>query len=270
MAIADFDTYKAEIAAPFQRADIAKAALTTIAGRTSSSWRQLPFEGAVPTTAVVPTRATAGALIPHYLQNGGSNPRRMPFAEIGMANAGTIILCDRLAHSGGLVADVTTAQTTNLPSATLTRSTSGVGVMAAVEIYTQIGSTATTATCNYKDQGGNSAVSEQFVIGGTGFRDVGRMLIIPLVGGDTGVTEVSNLDLVATTGTAGGVGITLFKPLMAFPIQLVGGAPHIYDSLLNLCGVCPEIEDDACLFFMYITQTTSTGIMNGTFRFIEE
>ena len=73
-----------------------------------------------------------------------ARPRR------GFAQPGILVLYDRLLHIGGLNATTTAAQTVG---GSLSRYTGGAGNQIWVEIYTQIGTTATTITANYTNQG---------------------------------------------------------------------------------------------------------------------
>jgi hypothetical protein len=189
---------------------------------------------------------------------------------MSIANASMVILADRLSHQGGLSGTVTTEQTTNLATAALTRYTDGVGVMAAIEIYTQIGTTGTTVTASYTNTtptAGRTSVAT--VIGGTGFREASRMIILPLQQGDVGVRSVESVTVLATTGTAGAFGITLFKPLVCFPLA-VQGQQWLFDPLLNLGGNMPEIDGDACLQWIYVSSSSSTGIVMASLRFSED
>jgi hypothetical protein len=182
--------------------------------------------------------------------------------------SGYLMIADRLSHQGGLSGILTGEQTTNLPTAALTRYTNGIGVFAALEIYTIIGTTGTTVTIRYTntaDTGGQ--VSPATVFGGSGFREVGKTILIPLAAGDIGVKSVQGVTLAATTGTAGAFGVTLFKPLMVFPIPREN-LQFTFDSVLDLCNT-PEIVDDACLFWMFTAPATS-GVMNGQINFIED
>jgi len=153
-----------------------------------------------------------------------------------------------------------------LPTAALTRYTSGEGVMAGLTIYTAIGATATTATASYTNEAGTSGRTTQaFTIGSSGWFQQWRLLILPLAAGDSGVREVASVTLAASTGTAGNIGVTLFKPLIA-----VRSTPPdfsvTYDFLSgNGIGGLPEILDDACLFWCCIPYTTSVshlGVVN--------
>lgn len=267
MPITTYTGYKAKVAGPYQTIQHSKNSLTTVGGRCYSFWASAPFAGAAPTTAAVPTNATTGALG----ELNSSGIQRLAQMEISQRNGGYVMVCDRLSHQGGLSGIVTTAQTTNLPTAALTRYTSGEGVFVGLEIYTQIGTTATTVSVSYTDQSGNAGnTSESCVIGSTQFREAGRMLMIPLTAGDTGVRSVQSVTVLATTGTAGNFGVTLFKPLFVVPMPAAGGQQILADSVLGLCGNMPEIVSNACLFYVYVANTTSSGVMQNTLRFIEE
>jgi hypothetical protein len=178
---------------------------------------------------------------------------------------GTLILYDRLLHIGGLSGTVTTAQTVG---GTLTRYTNGLGNMVFVEVYTIIGTTGTTCTITYTDQDGNGAqVSQAITIGGTGFREVGRMLPFTLAGGDSGVQAVADVDLLATTGTAGNFGITIGHPLCQIPAIAVGGG-GVRDLISGLPSL-PEIETDACLCLAWLPNGTTAPQLMGSVHMIE-
>jgi hypothetical protein len=181
------------------------------------------------------------------------------------------MLCDRLSHQGGLDGTVTTAQTTNLPTAALTRGdTTGKGVFAGLEIYTQIGTTGTTFLVTYTNQAGTgSQVSPLVTLGNTGFREANRFIPIPLASGDNGFRSVENVDLTATTGTAGAFGITLYRPLFPIFVAQQGGEEQLIDGLLSVAFL-PEIPDDACLFLLACGNISGTGPTSMVFDFIED
>ena len=49
-----------------------------------------------------------------------------------------------------------------------------------------------------------------------------------------------------------------------------GGQQILADSVLGLCGNMPEVVSNACLFYVYFANTTSSGVMQNTQIFIEE
>lgn len=269
MAVATYADWKTRLESPRERFIGLKAnqGLSTVQNKLYSTWVWTPNAGAAPTTAAVPARDIAGAL---GQQNGGGTALRiagikwssmMAPGASSIQGGGGYFLCDRLSHQGGLSGIVTTAQTTNLPTAALTRYTTGVGVWAALEIYTQIGATATTVTASYTDQGGAAGnITPAVAFGATGFREISKLVMLPNAAGDNGFRSVESVTVLATTGTAGNFGVTLFKPLLFL-------APGHQESSLfepvlgNLGGGYPEILDDACLFWVFVPSSSAMSAL---------
>lgn len=258
MALTDLADYKAHQINRPQLVPLVVAGATVVAGRTFDLWTQMqPGVGAAVTTAAAPTRATTGA---RGQLDGNGGVLSILGANWGGNALGSLIIADRLSHQGGLSAIVTTAQTTNLPTAALTRYTSGVGVMLGLTIYTQIGTTATTVTVSYTNSDGTAGrVTPAVAFGGTAFREANRLIMLPLQSGDVGVQSVQSVTVLATTGTAGAFGVTLFKPLHVSIIDSsdqYSSTPADFISGRTSGGI-PEVVDGACLFGIYIGNTTS-------------
>lgn len=248
----------------------AAAAAATVAGRWTSLWQYNKSpggSGGAPAAAAIPVNDTTGAAF--QTDPGGGRQKWMLGGSVGANSNGILMLYDRLAHAGGLSGTTTTAQTTNLPTGALSRygSTASVGNMIFVEITTQIGTSATTATVDYKDQSGNLSTSKSFAIGGTGLREAQRMIPVPLADGDTGVTTIENLDLLATTSTAGDIALVLARPLATFPIANVGGG-CVRDFIAGLPEI-KEILTDACLAWAWLANGTTIPSINYDLHFIE-
>lgn len=229
------------------------AAAATVAGKWSSLWRYNKSRGgsgAVPSSAAAPDNATRGGLM-QVDPSGGREKWLLGQACISNA-AGAMMLYDRLLHNGGLSGTVTTAQTVG---GTLTRNTGGEGNQIWAEIYTLIGTTATTITASYTNQAGTSGRTTKAVsIGGTGNREAERLLPLPLQDGDTGVQAVASVTLAGTTGTAGSFGITIMKPI---GIGIISGVALGYwrDYVAGLPGL-PKIDTDACLSLAFFANST--------------
>jgi hypothetical protein len=261
MALTDFDEYveklKENRVADFQLS-------TTIARvqRLNASWQSFNPAPAVPTTSVALNKDSAQSMGPIPAISSG----RLTFlgARINTSTfgAGGMLLVDLLNVSGGLNATLTTAQTTNLPTAALTRHTTGEGVMAGIVVYTQIGSTATTVTISYTNSSGRTSIATSF--GGSGFREVGVLLPIPLQAGDTGVESIESVTVTATTGTAGNFGVCLYKPLAMISLESATGAMPL-DSVSTGCiiGSLAEIDPNACLAISVFSavSTSLTGAL---------
>lgn len=242
----------------------------TVQGRLASSWTAAPLAGSAPTTAAVPTKATVGTFPFDAWGNSGGSLATYCLGGHGEGTATIpymLIVADRLSHQGGLSGTTTGAQTTNLPTAALTRYTSGVGVMMALEIYSQIGNNAITVTVSYTNSAGTSGQTSPTTAFGTNdHRDNQRFMPLPLASGDVGVQAVASVTLSATSGAIGNFGVTLFKPLFAVTVSMT---PETYEPVLagNMFGGIPEIQDDACLFFLNARQTV--GEFEGQFAFAE-
>lgn len=268
MALADYDAYvdalKLNRAADFQT-----SAVTQAIGRSMALWRfQLPTP-ATPTTSVALDKTSDNSIGP--IPNATSGKLQIlagRFNTSGQAGAISVAV-DLLNISGGLSGTVTTEQTTNLPTAALTRHTGGDGVFIGLVIYSIIGTTATTVTVRYTNQSGTgSRVSTATTFGSTGFREAGRVIMIPLAAGDTGVRSVEGVTVLATTGTAGNFGVCLFKPLMGFSLDSTTGTMPI-DAVSSggMIGSMAEFDDDACLTFLAFTPLTQT--INGALLLAE-
>ena len=235
----------------------AAAAAAPVAGEFTSLWRYNATRGgggAVPTAAEATTRNTVGAL----KQNNASGGRELYLLGIeGWASlVGSIVLYDRLAHIGGLSGTVTTAQTVNLTSTRYNTQATCDGVKIAVEIYTQIGATATTITASYTNQDGVSGRTTQAVVfGGAGNRETERLQFLPLQADDVGVLSVQSVTLTATTGTAGNFGVTLVKDLVMATCS-VASTGFQRDCVTGLPSL-PKVMADACLAWYWLPTNTS-------------
>jgi len=219
-----------------------------------------------PTTAAALSRTSpAGVAINAEWRGGPNAALRLVGASsshIGTLNApGAYILVDRLSHQGGLSGTVTTAQTTNLPTAALTRYTDGVGVMAALTIYTDVGTTAASPTISYTNQAGTPGqTSVAFQFGGSGWDDAGRMFLVPLAAGDTGVRAVASVTLGVSTGSIGNFGVSLFKPLALIVVGMLGQQDQDVLSTggsAAIIGLGSEIDADAHLSLIQIAGAAS-------------
>lgn len=213
-----------------------------------------------PTTAAALGAASTGAWVKPV---GGSGDQIIVgLSQVRYAYAWGGVLIDRLSHQGGLSGTVTTAQTTNLPTAALTRYTSGVGVYAALEVYTAVGATDALWTVSYTNQAGTAGRTASWLMadtpGGNSFHP------IPLVGSDTGVRSVESVTLTPSTGTAGNFGVTLFKPLVWFGPHH-GGMDRPFD-IFSLPGWNTPIDDDA--FLQVLTRQAGDGGQSTEYTFM--
>jgi hypothetical protein len=269
MAFADYDAYidalNLNIAADFQMSGNSGAA-----GRLANlSLRFVPAPS-TPTTSTTldksDARATNGSV-----SNAGSGRLSLLGGRINSRSISgvALIVVDMLNISGGLDATSTAVQTTNLPTAALTRYTTGEGVQAAIVVHASVGTTVVTATCEYTNaQGTPSRVTPAFTVGGgLGLNVLGNLYRLPLQAGDTGIQSVESVTLASTTGAAGDFGIVLFKPLaMMFANDIEGANLIDCVSTGRMVGQLNEVLDDACLSCFAVApavQATSGAIFLG-------
>lgn len=257
MAIADYDEYLALLgqnrAADFQMSG------AIIASRMNAFYRLFLPAPATPTTSVALDKNSDAAIGPIPDSSTGKlcilGGR---FNTSGLSGV-SLTAVDLLNQSGGLSGIVTTEQTTNLPTAVLTRHTSGEGVMVGLIIYSSVGTTATTVTIRYTNQAGTpNQISTATAFGGTGFRESPRLILIPLAAGDTGVRSVEGVTIAATTGTAGNFGVVMFKPLTVFSLENTSGAMPLDAVTGGMVSALQPFDDDACLSMIGISPVVQT------------
>jgi hypothetical protein len=254
MALADFDAYVDALRLN-RAADFQTSAVTATAGRSMAMWGFLLPAPAAPTASVALDKTAAQSIGPIPGATSGKLQILGGRFNTSSTAGATVVAIDLLNVSGGLSGTVTTEQTTNLPTAALTRHTGGDGVMIGIVIYTAVGTTATTISVRYTNQAGTAnRVSTVTAFGATGFREAARLIQIPLQAGDTGARSVEGVTVTATTGTAGNFGVCLFKPLMVFSLDSTTGTMPI-DAVSSggMIGSMAEFDDDACLTFMAFT-----------------
>lgn len=249
MALADFAAYKAAVAAPTWTVMMEKPNVGATAPYEAplfSAWRvssQTPQQGALPTSSVALDNTTTGALtIP-----GSAGRLVVTSAMVSGRGTSTIspdlfvggLLIDRLVHSGGLDGTSVSAQTTNLPTATLTRYTDGVGVMIGIQIWSSLGSNDVTVSVSYTNSSNTAGRTGTLAFIGT--PSTYTFYFVNLQAGDVGVKSVESVTLSGSTGSAGNFGVVLFKPLC-----FVGFHNDWADASM-VGGWNSQIQNGACL-----------------------
>ena len=224
--------------------------------RLNAIWQAFQPAPANPTTSIVTDKNSLQSIGPIPAVSTGRLTflgGRFSFNPISTGGGGAAgIMIDLLNINGGLNATLTTPQTTNLPTATLTRYTSGEGVMAGIIIFSQIGLGLTTIQVSYTNQAGTSGrTSTATSFGQTNFREAGILIPVPLQSQDTGVRSIESVTLVSTTGLVGNFGVCLYKPLAMISFERTTGQAPL-DAVSSGCivGSLCEIHPDACLTFL--------------------
>lgn len=277
MAITNMDQFINSMANNSSRLIIDKFSIVNaVAGGYHSLWRASgqPGAGAVPTAAAVVDNTTLGAL--QFTQQTSPATSYLGILECISPTANvTLEIHDRLMHMGGLVGNVTTAQTVNV-DVFANIGTSNLDARKGdanysdiqwwLEWYADTGATASNATINVTYNNGTSGNLSVIAVGGT--LRASRMLnlnhLIPLADSGKFIRDVNTVTLSASTGTAGNFGITAtrYRGTVYMPT-----ANARYTSTYTELAAT-EIFNSSCLFAIMIAGTTSTGNIRGTGKII--
>lgn len=290
MALADFAAYVEKIKNPFQR--LAEQKIQDVFNANPIMFRDNTYYGpngpagtTFPTTAAVATRADKESMFMAWdgsnvvdlgFRNGAGNQwlgrcrirADLPTGTSLEDQCGTLILYDRLSQQGGLPGTTGTS-TSNLPTAALTRYTSGEGVwIMAGRMNGTLGGTVVDITCSYTNQAGTAGRTSGIIRNGTS-EEQGFAQIFPLQLGDTGVRSVESVTLSAQANAGtNDWGISLIKPLLIMPyVQYVN---YEFDPL-EACRFV-EIQSDACLNTLFMAGPVLSGYNSswqGEFEFFE-
>jgi hypothetical protein len=273
MAVSDLSDYIARVSSDTYRKTVqisrigrvaGAAAVAPIANVPVSTWLYDGdgTQGSAPgSTPVTHSQSSQGAI--RLANASGGRTNYLAGGMISCITLGHAMLIDRLASVSGLSGTTTTEQSFSSSLTLPTRASSGVGVLAAFEVYTQIGSSATTFQLKYTNTADTTGqLSPAIAIGGTNNRNAQLFRQIPSVAGDLGVKSAESVDLLATTGTAGDWGVVLYKVLAIFPLNLpisfLAGVPEL---MALPADVCPQL--------VIMPSTTSVAICDGQLTVVE-
>lgn len=266
MPIASFDAAAAGQGQVFDWAKVLSGAL--VVGRPVSQWAfgGNPVIGSWNNTlnGVVCTGATVGAYPRTNPTSGNQYVYRATAHPSAVAQAGRLLICDRIWHNGGISATITTAQAiaaapvwpARCPTSQIdpTPATTGVGVRLGVEVEVATGAGTPTITVGYNNVA-LAARTATNAVPTVATSAVGTFYPIGLAGGDTGVRAPTSFQLSATW-TAGTIHLVAYRVLAEINIRanepgeinwLTGGGQRIYDN--------------SCLFSLfYPSATTTTGL----------
>lgn len=273
MGFASYAAYKDARDSNWQKNPFTKATLTTIAGRLYSGWKLAagdPVAGANPGAAAISySSATAGALrdLNGNTMRDTAGVARIVKLAVQYATspgAGMFQLIDRISGISAISGLTIGTITTNTVVPARYTAAEQVGILAAIEIYTTLGATGGTVNMlTYTNFAGTSGlVGNAVVIGGTGFTEVGRLILLPVVSGGQGVRSVETINRVTAMAAAGDFGVTVYKPLVTVPIHSLGPA-NTEEEGEGLGYIMPKIVAGACLSMVLMSTVTSTGVVHG-------
>jgi hypothetical protein len=233
-----------------------------VAGRPFSTF----YLAGVPGAAVAPSPGLSGESLTSYAGQipvpAASGNSHLSYFQCGSsAQAGSVMLADRLWHNSGFTITITTAQAVNSvawPARDKAGTTNGAGVYLGVEVSAATGAGTPTITVSY--------TNSQNVSGRTGTNSVatvatsaaGTFYPIGLQAGDVGVRSVQSLTLSATW-TSGTIHLVAYRPIIPLTLPTAG----IFASLNAVTGNLPRLYDNTVPFLIYRPQTSATTNLSG-------
>lgn len=263
MAITSRDQLIAAIAGPGNYTGAFAKLLQTGPTRPVSMWNALGGVSPVsmnpptPTTATACDASTPGALPVLPCQTSGKTLYLTALSAVSVGGGQSVALYDRVAHLGGLVANVTTAQTVNLSAGN--RHTNTIGIQAFLEVYTSASSTLPVATISYTNSAGVAGRTATLAAQ-TGTSVVAAFTSFVLQTGDVGVSSVQSLTWATASGAAGNYGITMARPVQTF--NIANGSTGIRRTFTTMV----DLTVSPCLM---LTMTGQTGALYGTITTVE-
>lgn len=226
----------------------------------------------VPGAATAPSPGLAGAALTSYagqlaIPAASGNTHLARFSGVASAQAGLLLLCDRLWHNSGFTITSTGAQTVNSaawPARDQNGSTNGVGVILGVEISTAISTNAPTITVSYTNDANTASRTGTNTVATTSTSPAGTFYPIGLQAGDTGVRSVQTLTLSASWVT-GAMHLVAYRVLATLELS-AAGIPNAVDALTS--GM-PRCYDTTVPFLIFIPQTTTTTQLSGSAVFTQ-
>lgn len=220
----------------------------------------------------------AGATAPAYTVGSGYTCSRSTTGSLGQANGavqnwiarfsasgsvrGTWILVDRLWSCSGMGFGVATYTVTTPGSLPARITDSGVGCEIWCEQFVAAGAASGTLTVNYLDTGGGAGAGVIAAV--VSAPVIGQMQPVPLVAGDTGVSQIVSAANSATW-TSGSWGITIVKRVCEISVPVIG-----VGTILDWAGCLTAIPADACLQWIWQAETTTAPTVTGTVMVIDK
>ena len=235
---------------------------TLVAGRPFSPF----YLAGVPGAAAAPSPGLGGASLTSYsgqiaIPAASNNTHLARFSGVSSAQAGLLLLCDRIWHNSGFTITSTGAQTINSTAwgaRDSNGSTDGVGVILGVEISSATGAGTPTITVAYTNSANTGSRSGTNSVATVASSAAGTFYPIGLQAGDVGVRSVQTLTLSATW-TSGTMHLVAYRVLATLELP-AAGIPNAVDVLTS--GM-PRLYDTSVPFLIFIPQTTTTTQLSG-------
>lgn len=240
---------------------------TLVAGRPFSYWASLgrPGAGTFPGVGQI-----AGVELNGHIDGQIPTPYTGDVQLMTMSAAsgvaGSVQLCDRLWHNGGITTNILTSQTINSVAWPLrddTGTTNGVGVVLGLEVSATTGANAPTITVTYTNSSGTAGRTAGFIVATAASSLLGTFYPIALQSGDVGVQSVQSLQFGGTAWASGTVHLVAYR-VLGTVICVNGNTPNDI-SLTNGAGSLMSIAaaGRSVPFFLLTPQTTTSARIFG-------
>lgn len=237
---------------------------TLVAGRPYSTF----YTAGIPGAAVAPTSGLSGApvtsypgQIPFTNPTAGASSYLARFVGVSSAQAGQLILADRLWHNSGLSVSTGT-QTINsglFPARDENGTTNGAGVLLGVEVSAATGAGTPSLTVTYTNSAGSGSKTGTNIIGTVASSPVGSFYPIGLAAGDVGVQSVQSFAL-GTTWTSGTIHLVAYRVLSV--LQLGNGG--VSTAVDVVTGGMPVMYNNTVPFVIFVPITTTSTSVQGS------
>ena len=236
---------------------------TLVVGRMFSPF----YLAGIPGAAVAPTPGVAGAALTSYagqipIPAASGNTHLARFSGVSSAQAGSLMLCDRLWHNSGIVVTTITGQTINSvawPARDKNGTTDGVGVYIGLEISTATGAGASVISISYTNSAGTAGRTGTAIPLYAAASVAGSFYVFALQAGDVGVRSVQTYTS-SVSMTSGVVHLVAFRPLAQLELP-TAGVNGVVDPVTGGLG---REYDTTVPFLLYNPQTTTTTQLTGT------
>lgn len=231
---------------------------TLTAGRPFSPF----YLAGIPGAAVAPTPGIAGVALTSYAGQIGipaasanTHLARASFAS--SAQAGNVIVYDRLWHNSGIVVTTTTAQTINSvawPARDRNGATSGAGVYIGMEVSTVMGAGASVISIGYTNSAGTAGRTGTAVDVYAATAAAGSFFRFALQAGDVGVQSVQTFTSTVSM-TSGVIHLVAYRVLASIELA-TAGISGVIDAVTGGLGREYDTTVPSILYFPQATTTT--------------
>ncbi|MGL5908597.1 MAG: hypothetical protein ACRCZP_01265 [Phycicoccus sp.] len=237
-------------------------------------WHSLAYASGAPGAAAAPAPGINGAALTSY---SGQIPFTNPAGGlssyltrlVAAANSsGGLRVYDRLWHNSGIAVTTTTAQAITpvaIPPRDRAGTTSGVGVMAAIEVSTATTNAGaiTNTTISYTNSSG-VAGRVGTIASFPATAAAGTWVPFQLQAGDVGIRSIESITL-GTSYVAGAIHLVLYRSLATLGISPSNNVTEIN----AITGGMPQLHDSTVPFLLWMPSATTAITVNAQLAYAQ-